>query len=71
MQKFEDLNGALMDTYEFSCLMKVEKSNREVLWWNNHLKELRYTVRRLWNVSKRTGDWISYTVVLTICNTEK
>ncbi|XP_037929185.1 uncharacterized protein LOC119666118 [Teleopsis dalmanni] len=56
----ENLNGAILNAYEDSCPLSLINSTKDVPWWNNDLKNLRNTVRGLFNYSKRTGDWSEY-----------
>lgn len=45
--KVTKLNEAIIEAYKFSCPVREQRSNRNMMWWNSYLSRLRANVKRL------------------------
>jgi ribonuclease HI len=52
-QYADKLQSAIMAAYHESCKEKERKTNREVPWYNDYINNLRKSLRKLWNKSKK------------------
>ena len=64
----DDLNNNLLEAFHKSCPENKIKIKRNVRWWNRELETMRKNVRKLYNISKRTGKRDSYLKSLTDYN---
>ena len=62
------LQDAIAYAYNENCPLTVKKKNRNTSWWNQDLAVKRRNVRRLFNVTKKLGNWTDYKRTLTDYN---
>jgi hypothetical protein len=62
------LQDAIAYAYNENCSLTVRKNNRNTSWWNQDLAVKTRTVRRLFNVAKKSGNWTDYKRTLTDYN---
>jgi len=56
----KQFRGVVAFAYNGNCPLTVRKNHRNISWWNQDLAERRKKVRRLFNVAKKSGNWIDY-----------
>jgi hypothetical protein len=64
----DQVQQAIILSYQNNCPAKTIHSPRTVLWWNKMPSGLGIKTRRLLNISKRIGHWDTYQEPLTCYN---
>jgi len=62
------LQNAIGFAYNENCPLTMKENNRNTSWWNQDLTVKRRGVRRLFNVTKKSGNWTDYKRILTDYN---
>jgi hypothetical protein len=56
--------------YTDNCPSVARQYSRNISWWNQDLADRRRKIQRLFNATKRSGNWIDYKSKLTEYNKE-
>ncbi len=64
------MKDAIIESYHKACPEVHSSSRKQACWWSPRLETRRRNLRRMYNVSKRTGNWERYSTALTEYNKE-